>query len=128
MSTKNFGHLKQHASTNPQAPTHKGLINIDGKSYWISAWWKPHGNGRAGSKLENEPHLSLVADPVEDKPQRHVGGQDFRKTSAPLGDRGIGDAPSGYPDRPNTYMSVPVNQGAHPSTMPRELLDNDIPF
>lgn len=48
-------------------PDYRGIINVNGTDYWLSAWLKV---GKEGSKLEGEKYFSLSVQEKEDQPSR----------------------------------------------------------
>ena len=50
---------KQKPDANPNWPDYKGIITLDGKSYWLAGWVKAGRNGK---------FLSLAVKPKHDAP------------------------------------------------------------
>lgn len=57
---------KAKADANPKWADYKGKVQIDGQTYWLSAWLKKDGAGKTYMSLAVKPAGERVGKPVED--------------------------------------------------------------
>lgn len=61
----NTGLLKKNDRKEKDShPDYRGMVNVDGVDYWLSAWIKV---GKEGSKLAGQKFFSLALEPMEDQ-------------------------------------------------------------
>lgn len=64
----NTGLLKKNDRKEKDShPDYRGMVNVDGVEYWLSAWIKV---GKEGSKLAGQKFFSLALEPMEDQQRR----------------------------------------------------------
>ena len=61
----NTGMLKRNdRKESDKHPDYKGVINVEGTDYWMSAWIKV---GKEGGKLAGQKYFSIALQPVEEQ-------------------------------------------------------------
>lgn len=61
-------------------PDYRGVINVGGTDYWLSAWLKV---GKEGSKMAGEKFFSLSVQPMEDQGGRRPASRPSAPAPAP---------------------------------------------
>lgn len=76
----NTGMLRKNGSKQRDShPDYRGMVNVNGDEYWLSAWVKV---GREGTKLAGEKYMSLALQPKDDEPpNRHQAPQTRHPTT-----------------------------------------------
>jgi len=83
----NTGLLKKNDRKEKDShPDYRGMVNVDGVDYWLSAWIKV---GKEGSKLAGQKFFSLALEPMEDQ-RRSSSRRDDDRGGRGRDDRGRG--------------------------------------